>query len=130
MTEHMGHDPLAWMVEEDSSTQEASTPTPVEETEIEEETEKTNQIYDIYLDSHVNLSNLSDVYAQLEAFPEQCHLRLHAEHVEQIDTASLQLLLCFIHSEVQKVEWISPSIILCDTAESLGLSELLQLSPH
>lgn len=128
MSEHMGHDPLAWMVEEESSIQEPSTPEPAEK--IEEENTQIDKIYDIYLDSHINLSNLSEIYAQLEAFPERCHLRLHAEYVEQIDTASLQLLVCFICSEAEEVEWLDPSINLYDAANALGLAEVLQLPPQ
>ncbi len=51
-----------------------------------------------------------------------------AEKVESIDTAALQLLAAFVNSigqQANRIEWKNPSVIFCEMADLLDLSEHL-----
>ena len=55
---------------------------------------------------------------------------LNASHLERVDTAALQVLSAFVQdakSQQQDVRWKEPSESLCQAAELVGLSGLLNL---
>ena len=82
----------------------------------------------------VDISRVSELYQQLSSALEQDGpVTLHAETVERIDTAGLQMFVCFIQ-EVKKrdrvVHWQAPSEALLRSANYLGLKKILHLNEH
>ncbi|HSG02595.1 MAG TPA: STAS domain-containing protein [Marinobacterium sp.] len=57
-------------------------------------------------------------------------VRIDASAVEEIDTAGMQLILSLVnqlHSQSLTTEWHSPTDVLLQTADILGMSEALAL---
>lgn len=55
---------------------------------------------------------------------------IDASGVEEVDTAGMQLILSLVnqlHSQSLKTEWHSPSDVVLQTADILGMSEALAL---
>ena len=66
----------------------------------------------------------------LKALNKSSHIELKADQVEKADTAGLQLLAA-LHREASStggaIVWKQPSDTVCETAELLGLTAILQL---
>ena len=80
----------------------------------------------------VDISTASDLYQQLNnVLQQEGPVTLNAESIERIDTAALQMFVCFVQ-EVQRrnrqVHWQSPTEALLRSANHLGLKQVLHLN--
>ena len=79
----------------------------------------------------VDISAVSDLHQRLNAALEQDGpIGLNAEAIERIDTAALQMFVCFVQ-EVKKrnrdIYWKAPTEALLRSANLLGLKSTLML---
>ena len=85
----------------------------------------------IVLDKHLNIGEAKNLHAKLEkSLFEAQHVILDASQVEEVDTASIQLLISFVKSAQASnlnVSWKETSKIFNKHATLLGACELLQL---
>ncbi|MBI3547324.1 MAG: STAS domain-containing protein [Gammaproteobacteria bacterium] len=59
-------------------------------------------------------------------------IAIHAERVERIDTAALQVLACFCrtaHEQGLTLTWHEPSPNMRQTAQLLGLESIFEITP-
>ncbi|OUD12566.1 STAS domain-containing protein [Thioflexithrix psekupsensis] len=152
----MGHNPLAWLAENETHAttanhQEITTEnsplenmleSPVESaidaanatenqpttpSPISIETVENKGWTTITLPAVLTLSELSAFHAQLTALIGR-RIRLSGKEVTRIDTASLQVLLILMRDAETTVGWLDASPYLCQAAHILGLTHELNLS--
>lgn len=125
----LGHDPLAWMAEEEKqppvSEQVAEEIPPVAEKEADSK-RKNEEWITISLPSLLTLSNLTALQEQLQSHLGE-RVQLSGAQVERVDTAAIQLLLAFRNLPNTAVRWVAPSPKLCKAAHLLGLAQELGL---
>lgn len=82
----------------------------------------------------MTIEQVESLYSQLEsAALENDHIELIADHVQQCDTASLQLIVNLFRMSKQQghtVKWLKPSPAIINVAKLLGLIEPLELTQH
>jgi ABC-type transporter Mla MlaB component len=80
----------------------------------------------------VDISTVNELYQQLNGVLEQDGpVNLNAGAIERIDTAALQMFVCFIQEVKRRhreVHWQTPSEALLRSANYLGLKQVLQLN--
>jgi len=86
----------------------------------------------ITLEPIITIGEVNKIFATLTALLSQDRdLNIDASKVQMLDTAGLQLLLCFsqeLQARHYRINWISPSPAFIQSAELAGLSALLNLS--
>ncbi|OUS40219.1 hypothetical protein A9R00_07145 [Oleispira antarctica] len=96
--------------------------------------EEKQKVKQIECGERMTIEQVESLYSQLEnALQEQDQIELIADHVQQCDTASLQLILNLLRISKQQghtVKWIKPSPAVINVAELLGLSEPLELQQY
>jgi len=96
--------------------------------------EEKHKVKQIECGERMTIEQVESLYSQLEnALQEQDQIELIADHVQQCDTASLQLILNLLRISKQQghtVKWIKPSPAVINVAELLGLSEPLELQQY
>ncbi len=137
----MGHDPLAWMSEVETTPENSPTEnieeikqdvvqqsTPVSSnSNTSENILNSNGWITVTLDSTLTLSNLPQLHKALCQY-EGKRIELVGDQVSHVDTATLQLLFAFISSNDVTVNWKSqPSNEIINAAHLLGLSQQLSL---
>lgn len=129
----LGHDPLAWMTEEEKQPPLASENSvekipPVAEAAVPlANSERKNEEWiTISLPSLLTLSNLTALQEQLQSHLGE-RIQLSGAQVERVDTAAIQLLLAFKNLPDTAVRWVAPSPKLCKAAHLLGLVQELGL---
>lgn len=79
----------------------------------------------------VTIATMAEFHPLLvEALASKRAVVLNASRLERVDTAALQVLSAFVqdaNSQQQSVQWREPSEPLCQAAQLLGLSVLLNL---
>lgn len=155
----MGYDPLAWLkatdepvpeqkqstvLAEPSSQTEASDteqqPMRQDQTAMTEHDsntpadEQANQISSrtILLESRANIAQVEQLQKEMnEVLREHQHIKIDARDIEVVDTAILQLLVCFVR-EIKNVsgtvEWIGVSSAFCESAKLLDLYNKLDIA--
>lgn len=137
----LGHDPLAWMAEEEKQPPVETTPvseqvaeevSPVAEKEtaitlfLTDSKRKNEEWITVSLPPLLTLSNLTVLQEQLQAHLGE-RVQLSGAQVERVDTAAMQLLLAFKNLPNTAVRWVAPSPKLCKAAHLLGLVQELGL---
>ena len=96
--------------------------------------EEKQKVKQIECGERMTIEQVESLYSQLEsALLEHDQIELIADHVQQCDTASLQLILNLFRISKQQghtVKWIKPSPAVINVAELLGLSEPLELQQY
>jgi len=130
----LGHDPLAWMAEEEKQSSQKTTPVPEQALkEIQpvadspaNTKQKNEEWTTLSLPPVLTLSNLAALQQQLQGYLGE-RVQLSGAQVERVDTAALQLLLAFKNLTNTAVRWVAPSPKLCKAAHLLGLAQELGL---
>jgi ABC-type transporter Mla MlaB component len=143
----MGHNPLAWLAENETHSANPTKPTVnLSNDNNENENKSENNVNPmgnnkpsdaqeteirnwttIELPAVLTLSELSAFHAQLSALIGQ-RIRLSGKAITRIDTASLQVLLALMRDHETTVGWLDASPYLCQAANILGLTHELNLS--
>lgn len=80
---------------------------------------------------HLDISQVHSLFSLFQAsLSDDSAIELQADEVTKVDSAGLQLVLCFSRALTKKggsLTWTNPSQVLIDTASLLGLSDELQL---
>lgn len=144
----LGHDPLAWISDEDADqlknnikedkavvgeikeTEPDAIDTVVDEIQ-EEEIMSEQTIFE--LPSYFGIAQVATTYGAMQNFLKNSTevIEIEAKDVESIDTAALQLLAVFINEAKTKdktIKWNSCSDKLSNSIELLGMSEDLGVS--
>lgn len=86
---------------------------------------------DLVLESNCGIAQAEALSAQLEEiFQKSAAATIDGSAVMRVDTAVLQLFGAFFSAMTQAgvaVSWEAPSDVLCQSAKTLGLKELLKL---
>ena len=86
----------------------------------------------VSFDAAVGIAEARALYATLgKLFPKQAAIVLHADRLERIDTAAMQVLACFCQAARQRglaMTWQSPSAAFREAANLLGLASMLGLA--
>jgi len=139
-TDVMSHDPLEDMeVIGDQHSHQISSPVQNHEVDINHaENEPADDSVDlddhgkIDLDVSLTIAEVSPLYEHmLRIFDKYDKVQLNGDAIEQIDGAGIQLLAAFIKQAVEEhaqVEWIGVSDKLRESAEQLGLTDLLRIN--
>ncbi len=83
----------------------------------------------IELPAELLIRNLDQIQSVLLSAQSYTNIVINGANVSKADTAGLQLLTTFINSNPIKanISWNTPSTTLAETAQLLGLTQLLQL---
>lgn len=143
----LGHDPLAWMTEEEQKKSAPAQPavptTNLPDSQITPEKTTVSEITDatkavpatpeletewptISLPTVLTLANIITLQTQLSDYLGN-RVQLSGAQVETVDTAALQLLSVFKCCADTAVRWVAPSPKLLKAAHLLGLSNHLGL---
>jgi len=99
--------------------------------EAEEETDANTSHGILNLNNNLHISDVTDLYTMINTDLGQSDLVLDAQHVERVDTASMQLLYAtckYAEQNDVNVNWQNVPEILHDSARTLGMAEALKLT--